>query len=462
MHYTIDKIRAYRKHVNTLEKIISIPAKVAVLTGGILAIYPVRRLIGPAAGEGADSAHFFEDSVPFFGTITALRTTACSILAYFLVTVVMWALLFLWKKSRESMWITKGLLIGIFVADLYYLSLWLCIDIYSKPLESNLFWLYCLLVVRNVIYFPGVMAQVVLALSVMSCYAGTYVIWIWRGSVSEGLGGVMGTIDSNALVLRIIILMLVNLSAWGFYAIYQRRIEAEDEMQERTIRSERLGLAGLVAKQTAHSLKNPLAIINNACYLLGRELAGGQRNVKDHIEIIKNQVDRADGIISELTKYSELASGRIEKADVNREVRRCISDLEYEIEKREIVVVEELTEALPALMIEESQLRQVLSNILLNACEALGKGGSIWVRTEMQVDGRIKIVIEDNGKGIAEGDLENVFKANFTTKEGGSGIGLSIVHTIVQAYNGVIDVESEVGKGARFTVVFPTRTERVE
>jgi len=451
MKYTIDKINAYRKHVNTLEKIVSIPAKIAVVVGGFLAIYPMLELLGEGAERGGHD-------VPFFRAIVTLKILGYSIPAYLLVTIAMWLLLFVWKKSRESIGITKGLLIGIFVADLYFLSLWLYIG--AEPLESNLFWLYCLFIVRNVIYFPGVISQVILTFSVMMCYAGTYFIRVvWS---TGGLEGVLSAEKVNALGVRIIILVLVNLSAWGLFMIYQRRQEVEDEMQERTIRTERLNLAGLVAKETAHSLKNPLAIINNACFLLGRDIPEKQQEVESHLRIIKEQVDRADEIISELRKYSELAGGRIEKADVNEEIRRCIGDLEYEISERGIKVEKDLDESLPMLMIEETQLRQVLSNILLNACEAIKEKGTVSVRTNMQSDGSIRIRIEDTGRGIDEGEIEKIFKAYYTTKEGGTGIGLSIVHTVIQAYNGSINVESKVGEGSKFTILFPTRTERVE
>ena len=451
MKYTIAKIKAYRKHVNTLEKIISIPAKIAVVIGGYMAIYPMLEHISNGA-ERSDT------TVPFFGAIVTLKILSYSILGYFIATVAMWLLLFLWKKSKESIGITKGLLLGIFAADLYFLSLWLYIG--AEPLESNLFWLYCLIVVRNVIYFPKVVSQVILTIAIMICYAGTYIMRVaWSTGEFER---VFSTEEVNALGLRIIILVLVNLSAWGLFAIYQRRMEVEDEMQERTIRTERLNLAGLVAKETAHSLKNPLAIINNACFLLGRNIQEKQQEDKNHLKIIKDQVNRADGIIKELTKYSELASGRIEKADVNKEIEKCIKDLEYEIRERGIEIKKNLNENVPMLMIENTQLRQILSNIILNACEAIKKNGRIRIMTKIQKDGNIRIEIEDNGQGMDEIEKEKIFKAYYTTKEGGTGIGLSIVHTVVQAYNGTIDVESKVGEGSKFTILFPTRTERVK
>ena len=447
MKYTLDKIRAYRRQVNTIEKILSIPAKTAIVAGGIMAIFPLLQLIGNGGNSNGDGFSY-----------VGLKVLSYSIPGYFIVTVMLWLLLFLWKKAKMSMSITRSLLLGIFIADLYFLSLWLYVG--RQPLESNLFWLYCLIIIRNVIYFPEIVTQIILTISIMFSYGGAYII---RSAIIKGgLRGLLSVEEINALGLRIIILILVNLSGWGLYVIFQRRQEEEEELQERTIRSERLNLAGLVAREAAHSLKNPLAIINNACFLLGKVVDNNRHDVKENLGIIRGQVDRADGIVNELTRYSELASGKIENADVNEKIDECIKDLEYEINERGISVEVIHERSLPGLMIEESQLKQVISNLLLNACQAIKKDGKIWIRSIMQLDGKIRIEIEDNGEGIKEENLDRIFKAHYTTKEMGSGIGLSIVHAVVVAYGGRIDVESELGKGTKFALIFPTRTERVE
>jgi len=440
MKYSTEKISEYRKYVSTLEKVVSIPARGMII---IILLLPIYSTLGSISENGSDDV----SKMPTF--FDELKIIAYSIIAYLIVNVCLWAGLFLWKKSKNSMYITKAILLGMLLVDLSFISLLLFLgtEIAGPELESTLFWVYCLLIIRSVIYFPEIKQQICVIGAIILFYVSAYYY---------------GTYDTAVLGPKIIILVLVNVSAWGLYDMYLRRLVIADEVQERTIRVERLNLAGLVAKETAHSLKNPLAIINNACYLLGKNVDEKDNDAAEHLSIIKKQVQRADGIISELTKYSELAGAKIGNVDVNREIVRCIHDLDYEIKERKIAIVEELDPILPKLIIEEGQLRQVLSNILLNACQAIDhKKGRIVVRTITDSNNDIIIEIEDNGKGIDEKDLDNIFKSYFTTKDGGTGIGLSIAHTVIQAFNGSIDVESEIGKGTKFTILFPTRTHRI-
>ena len=439
MQYSIEKISEYRKYVKTLEKVISIPARGLIIILFLLAIYPTLGTSGEDNIKGGDK-------IPLF--FHELEILFYSIIIYIVLNVFFWAGLFLWKKSSESILATKFLILGILFIDLCFISILLFLgkELGGAQLESSLFWVYCLLIIRGVIYFPTIRNQVLISGSMILFY---FIAYYYGGYERTILGA------------RIIILVLVNVSAWGLYDIYLRRMLIADEQQEKTIRAERLNLAGLVAKETAHSLKNPLAIINNACYLLSKNVDKSNINAVEHLSNIKKQVQRADGIITELTKYSELAGGKIDNIDVNNEIRKCVHDLDYEIKERKITIVEELSKNLPKLIIDESQFRQVISNIILNACQAIEhNNGRIVLKTSTNVNNDIIIEIEDNGKGIAENDLDNIFKSYFTTKEGGTGIGLSIAHTIVQAFNGTIDVESVEGKKTKFKIVFPTRTHR--
>jgi signal transduction histidine kinase len=102
----------------------------------------------------------------------------------------------------------------------------------------------------------------------------------------------------------------------------------------------------------------------------------------------------------------------------------------------------------------------MISNLLLNACEAIASLGKITVETGYSDDGSIEISIADTGKGIAEEDLPKIFDSFFTTKQAGTGLGLSIVESIAKAYGGTVAVKSQVGVGSRFTVRLPTRTVR--
>ncbi len=454
MKYTGEQIKAFRKRLVTVETIVSLPAKVIVIAIAIFAISPF--LVTFIKGNGAGDVRHEP-----FGTEQTLKLVTISIIGYFIATVLIWAALGLWKRSRNSIQAMKSIAVAIFVTDVYFLSLWLYVDpTVPDPVKSNLFWIYCLLIVRNILFLPEIVSQVVLTLSIM----GSYVLVVGiGGDVGKASPGSAFTAEGlNALALRLVVLALVTISGWGLYEIYRRQREIADEIQERTIRIERLSLAGIVAKEAAHSLKNPLAIMNNACFLLRKGIDEDRQNVRKQIDVIANEVGRADRMISELMNYTVLAEGRLGRVDVNSEIRKCVADLKKQMEGKNIIVEKRLSESLPRLLIDEWQLKQVISNILVNAVQAIEGDGEITVKTEELEDGEIAIEIEDSGCGMEEEALHRIFRVDYTTKKGGTGLGLSIVHTIVQAYNGRINVDSKVGVGTKFSILFPTRTERVE
>jgi signal transduction histidine kinase len=430
MKYSAGNIASYKESIRAIEIWVSMIARGVIIVFGIPFTYMTMMIIGEEDGA-------------------KIKILLYAMGIFFIINIIFAYMLFFSRKGKESFFFVKSTLLAMFAVDLWFISALLYIVKYLQlgEYENYLFIVYWLLIIRSAIYFPEILTQVITTLFAILFYAGAYFLAGYQNS---------------ELVLRITIIVLVNISAMGLLTINQRKQEQEEERQERTIRMERLNLAGLVAKEAAHSLKNPLAIISNACYLLDKYADDSSHTAAEHLNIIKRQVERADGIITELTKYSELATGTIGNADVNVEIKRCIHDLEYEIRERNIAFAEELSDSLPKLMIDEGQLHQVLSNIILNACQAIeGNKGIIQIRTATDADGNIRIEIHDNGKGIAEKDIDNIFKAYFTTKEGGSGIGLSLVHTIMQAYNGTISVESAVGQGTTFTLLFPTRTHRI-
>ncbi len=201
MRYTPAGVKTYRKRLMTLERTVSLPVKLIAISLSIFAIYPVLR---SAAGGGP----YETSAAEFFGTANALRVIVFSIFAYSVATVTIWALLYFWKRSRDSIAVLKGIVIAIFVTDIFFLSLWLYLE--GEPLKSNLFWIYCLLVIRNTIFFPGAAAQTILTFAVIGSYGGTCLIKRIVGA-EPGLGAFCLE-ELNTLVLKIAILVLVNLS----------------------------------------------------------------------------------------------------------------------------------------------------------------------------------------------------------------------------------------------------------
>ena len=264
----------------------------------------------------------------------------------------------------------------------------------------------------------------------------------------------------QTMPLSVVILVLTGAGFWGGNSLIRTRLRALSEDQERVIRTEKLNAAALLASSVAHELKNPLAIMNNAAFILRRGETGLDGKLRKQIGIIDGEIKRSVKIIDDLLGYVKLADGKIDSIDVNRLLDEAIEDLSNEIEDRRVVVVKSYRRHLPPLLIDRTQLRTLVSNLLLNACEAIDSLGKITVTTGYSDDGFIEISIADTGTGISEENLPKVFDSFFTTKSAGTGLGLSIVNSIAKGYGGTVEAESQENKGSCFITRLPTRTVR--
>ena len=176
------------------------------------------------------------------------------------------------------------------------------------------------------------------------------------------------------------------------------------------------------------------------------------------IQIIREEVERADQTITKLMGYAQLAEGKVERLNVAEEIDRAVDHAMPVAAKYPVVVEKECQEGLPVLMMQRGHLSEILVNVLQNAREASVGKGHIRIAARAGPNQSVVITIADDGPGIAKSKLEKIFQPYFTTKERGTGLGLSIVKHNAELYGGSVRVESELGKGTRFVLEFPTRT----
>ena len=224
------------------------------------------------------------------------------------------------------------------------------------------------------------------------------------------------------------------------------------------MRQEQLRSAGRLAAKIAHQIKNPRGIINNAAYSLQRACQEGKPINPQQIEIIREEVEHADQTITKLMGYAQLAEGKVERLNVAEEISRAIDHAIPHAAKYPIRVEKESEPGLPVLLMQRGHLMEVLVNLVQNAREAIVGKGCIRVTARAGSDSSVLISVADDGPGIAKTKLDKIFQPYFTTKEKGTGLGLSIVKHNVELYGGTIRVESDLGKGTRFVIEFPTRT----
>ena len=319
--------------------------------------------------------------------------------------------------------------------------------------ESFLFWMFLGLQLRNAISMPIASTQIVANLSVSVIYlcAGAFDIIVARSE--EELENITG----EPVVLRALLLVLMTACGYGLQVLIdkQRRMDAEEDEFDR--RQSQLQASGRLAAEIAHQVKNPLGIINNAAFALGQAV-GEDKIAKRQVGLIREEVNKADQIITKLMGYAQLVEGRLAKLDVNKTLETALSQVFPKGSKFGTRIRRDYGIALPPLLAQPEHISEVFVNIIQNAREVMGNDGEIWIKTSYEGDYTFRVTIEDNGPGIPADRFETVFEPYHTTKEKGTGLGLAIVKHNTELYGGTVKIESELGKHTRFNLIFPGRT----
>jgi signal transduction histidine kinase len=228
-------------------------------------------------------------------------------------------------------------------------------------------------------------------------------------------------------------------------------------------RADRLASLGTLTAGLAHEIRNPLVAIKTFTQLLPERLEDEEFR-RHFLSIASGEVDRISSLINELLEFARISDPKLEMQDVNGILDGMILLISTESKKKHVEIVKDYGQDLPLISIDREQIKQVFLNILLNAIEATPENGKIAVETRsfLKPGGEpyIQIQFTDTGCGIPAEYLEEIFNPFFTTKNKGSGLGLSISHQIVQDHKGYIDVESELDKGTSFFINLPLHLER--
>jgi len=216
--------------------------------------------------------------------------------------------------------------------------------------------------------------------------------------------------------------------------------------------------AGRLAAEFAHQIKNPLAIINNAAFSLHRALKDAKPETLKPVEIIQEEVARADQIITQIMGYAQLSEGRVEKLDVIEELDRAIEQVFPAAVPVGVRVHRQYASSFPPLLMQRRHLSESLVNVLQNTREALDGRGNVHVTAACHADYSVEITIRDDGPGIAPDKMGKIFEAYYTTKPRGTGLGLAMVKHNVELYGGTVRVESGLGNGTKFVLIFPAKT----
>lgn len=240
-------------------------------------------------------------------------------------------------------------------------------------------------------------------------------------------------------------------------ALKQRDKQLKEFTRSKIMESERLALIGQLAANVAHELNNPLQGIVTYSHLL-LENDSGEVSSKSHAQKIVIQANRCRDIIRGLLDFSRQRKPDKTVCNINAVIDECIALVEYQALFHNIEIIKEFDEDLPMIVVDPSQMQQVIINMVVNAAEAMDESGQLTLVTGYDpVEKVIKIEIIDTGQGIPEENVTKLFDPFFTTKDvgHGTGLGLAISYGIVKEHTGSISVESELGKGTSFLIKLP-------
>jgi signal transduction histidine kinase len=255
------------------------------------------------------------------------------------------------------------------------------------------------------------------------------------------------------------LLLLMTVCSYGVQVLLVKQRQAEEEAREFAVREGQLRSAGRMAAEFVHQIKNPLAIINNAAFSLQRALKDGRDSAGEQVRIIQEEVERSDRIITQIMGYAQLSEGRVEKLEVVEELNAAIERVFPPGADYPIRVHRDIASSFPPLLMQRRHVNETFINILQNARDAMeGRAGNIYITARCRPDLSVEVTIRDDGPGIPPERHERVFEAYYTTKEKGTGLGLATVKHNVELYGGTVRLESELGKGACFVLLFPARS----
>ena len=230
------------------------------------------------------------------------------------------------------------------------------------------------------------------------------------------------------------------------------------ELEEKVRRADKLSALATMAAGMAHEIKNPLSSMKVLSQLLPKKFDDPEYRQKMS-EILPREINRIDKIVESLLGFARATTLVFAPAELTELLEENLNYYEPQASAAGIKIVRDYA-ALPMIEVDRAQLSQVFSNLIINAIQAMPSGGQLKIETRpgKKVEGMlstIKIVVADTGHGLPEETIKKLFDPFFTTKHGGTGLGLTISHSIVDGHQGDIRVQSQLGQGTVFTVTLP-------
>jgi two-component system NtrC family sensor kinase len=243
------------------------------------------------------------------------------------------------------------------------------------------------------------------------------------------------------------------------------RTAALRDAQDRLVRTEKLSSLGKLSASIAHEINNPLAGILTFAKLIVRTLEQGppddatRRGLVKHLLLVQRETERCSAIVRNLLDFARERPLAVKDVNLDAVVEEALQLLANQIQIQGVALEKRLGQP-PLVEGDFGQLRQACVNVIMNACEAMSRGGKLAIASAaVEADGKrwVELSFADTGPGIPSEVLPRIFDPFFTTKERGTGLGLSVVYGIVERHGGKIELQSEAGRGTRIAIRIPAK-----
>jgi signal transduction histidine kinase len=267
-------------------------------------------------------------------------------------------------------------------------------------------------------------------------------------------------------------------------ASFNKMTQSLRDAQEELVRKEKLSILGQLSGSVGHELRNPLGIISNAIYFLKTVMPDAEEVVKEYLDIVKNEVNNCERIISDLLDFARTKTPQTSSITARELIHLSIGKC---VIPENVSLTVDTPEGLPLVTVDPLQIVQVFQNIITNAVQAMPEGGSLRVSARLSAEcgvrnaelkeadhselrtlnsalhgNFIEVSVTDTGEGITPENMKKLFQPLFTTKAKGIGLGLVVLKKLTEVNGGTVRVESEAGKGTTFTIALATAGANVQ
>lgn len=260
-----------------------------------------------------------------------------------------------------------------------------------------------------------------------------------------------GDLDMLQILARQAAAALENARLYDEERSYVRKIE---ESQNALLQAEKMAAAGRLSASIAHEVNNPLQSVQNCLHLAGREDVPREKR-EEYFEMARSELERLSVTVQRMLDFYRPGAAKAERLQLVDLLGHIISLTHKQMIEHGIKVETQVPPDLPPVMAVGSQIQQVFINLILNSYDAMPKGGNLCI-TGRTAAGGVEMLFEDDGPGVPRADQSRVFDPFFSTKEGGTGLGLTVSYNIITAHGGTLELLPDHGKGACFRVFLPT------